>query len=189
MRLFGRKEETEQEEKISPEQESMIQAIAPEEPEKTEQSSRKNQQDSLAFRWYGAYGLLACVCDGMGGLAYVDTPLKGIELQKGDLILLCSDGFYREYPEAALIQRLQLMDEDNFTEWAAILAGEVAARRPPHMDNTSLILIRYNKALCHVNQKMTNRGIINRAEIINSSEISNSAETSNNKTIHNEIIK
>lgn len=378
MRLFGRKEETEkeelqrkkknrkmrnQEEKNIPEQESVIQAIAPEEPEKTEQSSReeaapdaagertteqiapemeipeglqvsaasligsrKNQQDSLAFRGYGAYGLLASVCDGMGGLgggeqasqtacdglfhcfeksmkmqqkppepadfflrtaeildgavtglhgndgrplgagttitavlirdeilywlsvgdskiyliregqiqclttphnyhmllrkrlqsglitneeyeqelprrealvsylgmgglAYVDTPLKGIELQKGDLILLCSDGFYREYPEAALIQRLQLMDEDNFTEWASILAGEVAARRPPHMDNTSLILIRYNKAQCHVDQKMTNRGIINRVEIINSSEISNSAETSNNKTIHNEIIK
>ena len=112
---------------------------------------------------------------GMGGLAYVDTPLKGIELLDGDLILLCSDGFYREYPEAALIQRLQTMDEDDFTEWASILAGEVAVRRPPHMDNTSLILIRYNKKLHHVDQNMTNPEIID-------------SEIGNNETIHNEII-
>ena len=43
------------------------------------------------------------------------------------------------------------------------------------MDNTSLILIRYNKKLHHVDQNMTNPEIID-------------SEIGNNETIHNEII-
>ena len=169
MRLFGRKEKTEkeeqrrekknrrtwnQEEKNIPEQESVIQAIAPDEPGKTEQSSReeaapdaagertteqiapemeipeglqvsaasligsrKNQQDSLAFRGYGAYGLLASVCDGMGGLGGGEQASQ-----------TACDGLFHCFEKT---MKMQQMPEpaDFFLHAAELLDGSVAGLR------------------------------------------------------------
>ena len=79
---------------------------------------------------------------GMNGLKYMDVSMEGIDLEPGDQILLCSDGFYRQCPEENLAEQLDQLTGDPET-YASQLAENVIRNQPRGMDNTTLILITY----------------------------------------------
>ena len=78
----------------------------------------------------------------MNGLKYMDVSMEGIDLEPGDQILLCSDGFYRQCPEENLAEQLDQLTGDPET-YASQLAENVIRNQPRGMDNTTLILITY----------------------------------------------
>lgn len=79
---------------------------------------------------------------GMGGLKYMDVSPNGCPLLPGDMVVLCSDGFYRQCPFQSLPQRVASLAGE-FETYASQLARQVIENQPPRMDNTSLILLQY----------------------------------------------
>lgn len=82
---------------------------------------------------------------GMGGLKYIDAAPEAFPLEPGDLVLLCSDGFYRQCTPSEMVEALAeaVQSGKAFEQTAKELADQVLQHQPRHMDNTSLILLRW----------------------------------------------
>lgn len=82
---------------------------------------------------------------GMGGLSLVDINLQPFQLQRGDLILLCSDGLTKSLTDSQ-IQHFALDLPGDLEICARTLTHKAfELRKGAHQDNTSVIIIRYNQ--------------------------------------------
>lgn len=77
---------------------------------------------------------------GTGDLPKLQVTETPICLEKGDLLLLCSDGLYRTLPEEEILQLL--IQSPSIDDVADALIGAVESRALPHQDNTTLLLIQ-----------------------------------------------
>ena len=78
---------------------------------------------------------------GAGDLAYVDTNLSPLVLLDGDVILLCSDGLYKNLSEE-LIKEI-LSREDNIDNIAENLTQAASQNAKGSLDNTTVIVLKY----------------------------------------------
>ena len=83
---------------------------------------------------------------GIGGVRYIDISSKGVSLLDGDMIVLCSDGFYRTVSEAELVDALFDFGEDT-QETAEALTDLAISKDKRNQDNTSVIVLRYHESL------------------------------------------
>lgn len=81
---------------------------------------------------------------GMGNISIMDAYPKPVELQEGDIILLCSDGLYKALSEQQITEIIRSYPGDLNTaakvlqEQAALAAGRV-------QDNTSIVMLSYRE--------------------------------------------
>lgn len=79
---------------------------------------------------------------GMGNLRLIDCSQEAIVLEKGDRVLLCSDGLYRSLTEEEILNIVK--KERNVQEAANALTRQVMGRAAvKSQDNTSVVLIQY----------------------------------------------
>jgi serine/threonine protein phosphatase PrpC len=64
---------------------------------------------------------------------------KGIELQEGDILLLCSDGFWEPLDDAQLGS---MIDKGQLNNALNALAERAEATSYPHSDNTTAVALR-----------------------------------------------
>ena len=83
---------------------------------------------------------------GIGGVRYIDINSKGVSLLDGDMIILCSDGFYRTVPEEELLDVLFDCGQ-NTQETAEELTDLAISKNKRNQDNTSVIVLRYHESL------------------------------------------
>lgn len=79
---------------------------------------------------------------GIGGLPLIDTARAPMELQTGDVILLCSDGLYKTLEE----EQIQVIVEEsggNMDIAARRLCQEACRLAVRRQDNTTVVVIRY----------------------------------------------
>lgn len=79
---------------------------------------------------------------GIGGVSLMDVIEKPFSLQKGDIIILCSDGLYRSLSDAEIFGIVS----QNITDMPAAanaLTAAAMAKNFVHQDNTSVITVRY----------------------------------------------
>ena len=86
------------------------------------------QKDSLA------------ACIGKSDLSMFDYSKNGFALQDGDTLLLCSDGVYNALGHDELAQNIA----GNPMADAERIKNLVQAKRVPHQDNNTLIIVTYN---------------------------------------------
>lgn len=79
---------------------------------------------------------------GMGDLKYIDGSLRPAEVQRGDRILLMSDGVFRAVPEAEISAILRQYPE--VEQAASVLENRVLAAQNPKQDNFTAVLISYD---------------------------------------------
>lgn len=77
---------------------------------------------------------------GKGELPKLQITETPVILEKGDLLLLCSDGLYRTLSEEEILQLL--IQSPSVEDAADALIGAVENRALPHQDNTTLLLIQ-----------------------------------------------
>lgn len=78
---------------------------------------------------------------GMGELKYIDFSLKSVCLQRGDRILLMSDGVFNTLSEPEMAKILSTYADS--VEAAAAIETAVLAHNSPHQDNFSAVIIDY----------------------------------------------
>lgn len=79
---------------------------------------------------------------GIGGVTLMDIIEKPFKLQKGDVIILCSDGLYRSLSDAEIFSIVQ-QNIKNMPAAANNLTAAAMAKNFVHQDNTSVITVRY----------------------------------------------
>ena len=79
---------------------------------------------------------------GIGNVRLMDINKTPFRLEKGDMVLVCSDGLYNCLPDGQIFSLLK-KESRNIQETAARLIQEVNLAGKRYQDNTSLILIRY----------------------------------------------
>jgi PPM family protein phosphatase len=79
---------------------------------------------------------------GMNGLEILDINAKGLSLQKGDTVLLSSDGLFRTLSEDEIA--FIIKENQNDMELAAhILIAKAFDKNKPYQDNMSAVLMAY----------------------------------------------
>ena len=79
---------------------------------------------------------------GIGEVRLMDINKTPFMLEKGDMVLVCSDGLYNCLSDEQIYSLLK-KGSRNIQESAARLIQEVNLAAKRHQDNTSLILVRY----------------------------------------------
>lgn len=79
---------------------------------------------------------------GIGNLSLIDTNTDTITLQRGDSILLCSDGLYRSIDEDEMLYIIQKYK--NIQDAANALTDYSSEKSNDGQDNTSVILMQYS---------------------------------------------
>ncbi len=79
---------------------------------------------------------------GIGGMDYMDISAKPIQLQEGDIVLLCSDGLYRSLTQREMIDIVQYAGKDMQTA-ASRLTEAAIQKGNRHQDNTTVVLLQY----------------------------------------------
>lgn len=79
---------------------------------------------------------------GIGGLKYIDINQKPIELNRGDYIILCSDGLYRTLNDQEMLKIVTKSGND-MQSAAELLVNSAIEKKKKHQDNTSVITIKY----------------------------------------------
>lgn len=79
---------------------------------------------------------------GMDGVKYIDVNMNPIELQRGDIIMLCSDGIYKSLSDSQVCAMIR--DNDLDMNIAADRTTAMALRYGVRgQDNTTVILLSY----------------------------------------------
>ena len=81
---------------------------------------------------------------GMGNVKMVDVNETPIKLQENDIVILCSDGLYKRLPDADIAEIIKY-DVPDMNRAARHLNEVVMQRTKRSQDNTSIILMQYNK--------------------------------------------
>lgn len=81
---------------------------------------------------------------GMGDMNLMDINIQPFALQKEDKILLCSDGLYKCLSENEISQIVQ-QEGDDLERTVAALMNRVETSGARHIDNTSIVMLSYNK--------------------------------------------
>lgn len=79
---------------------------------------------------------------GMGDLKYIGGLLRPAEVQRGDRILLMSDGVFRAVSEAEIGAILRQYPDAE--QAASVLENRVLAAQNPKQDNFTAVLISYD---------------------------------------------
>lgn len=79
---------------------------------------------------------------GLGHIERIDINQKPFLLEKGDYILLCSDGLYKAMNEE-LIRQTVLLYADDVSEAAEALTATAACMGGSRQDNTTVIIMKY----------------------------------------------
>lgn len=77
---------------------------------------------------------------GNGHLSFVDVNTKGFSLQKGDVLVLCSDGVYNSISNAEMIEYLEFDPQVA----ADKIVKKVLAKKMEGQDNLTIMIINYN---------------------------------------------
>lgn len=77
---------------------------------------------------------------GIDGVPLADTEKKGIGLQAGDVVVLCSDGLYKALPEAE-IQEIIRRYEDKPEFLPGVLTASALDKWHRHQDNTTVVVL------------------------------------------------
>lgn len=78
---------------------------------------------------------------GMGMLKHVDTMARPIRTQKGDRVILSSDGVFNTLPDSMI--EAVLAENPDPVQAAQRLEAAVLERRNPHQDNFTAVIISY----------------------------------------------
>lgn len=78
---------------------------------------------------------------GIGNLSLVDGNREAIRMERGDMILLCSDGLYKCLEAAEILEIMRR--NDDVQEAANALTQYSVSRARGSQDNTSVVLIKY----------------------------------------------
>lgn len=78
---------------------------------------------------------------GIGGLTYVDTNQAPVTLQDGDMLLLCSDGLYRNLSEDMICELMK--EKADVNRIAENLTTAALLNAKGSQDNTTAIVLRY----------------------------------------------
>lgn len=79
---------------------------------------------------------------GMGNLSLIDGNQEAIQMERGDMVLLCSDGLYKSISEEEILGIA--LKYKNVQKMALALTDYVAEKKLPSQDNTSVIILRYS---------------------------------------------
>ena len=79
---------------------------------------------------------------GLGHIERIDINEKPFFLEKGDYILLCSDGLYKTMDEDMIRQTVSLYSDD-VSEAAEVLTATAACMGGSRQDNTTVIIMKY----------------------------------------------
>ncbi|MGN0465769.1 MAG: PP2C family protein-serine/threonine phosphatase [Lachnospiraceae bacterium] len=79
---------------------------------------------------------------GMGNIKLIDINQNPFSLQKGDMVLLCSDGLYKSFSDREIQDILELGSE-KFEQLATILTETVLKYGKKPLDNCSILLVKY----------------------------------------------
>ncbi len=79
---------------------------------------------------------------GMGNLSLIDGNRETIWLNRGDMVLLCSDGLYKSMSEEEILGIM--LKYKNVQKMAAALTDAVTEKGFSSQDNTSVIVLRYS---------------------------------------------
>jgi len=79
---------------------------------------------------------------GMGGLKHFDISKNEIELHRNDVVIMCSDGFYRSVDESEMSEIIQRYI-DHLEFLPNVLTATAFDKGKIHQDNTSVITIKY----------------------------------------------
>lgn len=79
---------------------------------------------------------------GIGGVEYINLCENPITLQKGDCVLLCSDGLYRTLSEAEILHILHTATEP-MSVAAQRLVDAAIAKHKRHQDNTTVVVLKF----------------------------------------------
>ena len=76
---------------------------------------------------------------GQEAIAEIDFSRKGLPMMDGDVLLLCSDGFYQAVPEEEI---QQLLGTGNVQRQTENLLKQVLKKKIEHQDNATLLMVR-----------------------------------------------
>lgn len=79
---------------------------------------------------------------GMGGVSLTDIISLPVNLQPGDIVMLCSDGLYRSVSDEEILQIVS-GNSENMQKAAESLTQFAMMKNNPYQDNTSVVLARY----------------------------------------------
>lgn len=79
---------------------------------------------------------------GAGQLPYIDLNRKPIELEDGDIIILCSDGLYKNLSEEQ-IKGMFTSENENMERAAQMLTTAASMNAAGSQDNTTVIVLKY----------------------------------------------
>lgn len=80
---------------------------------------------------------------GAGGLEYVDINQAPVELHDGDMLLLCSDGLYKNLSEEAMTEIMQ--ESGDMDEVAENMTAAALVNARGSQDNTTVIILKYKQ--------------------------------------------
>lgn len=80
---------------------------------------------------------------GIGGLPIIDTNMKAIQMEKGDILLLCSDGLYKSLDEQQILAIVEESGE-NMQIASKRLCDEAYRLATKKQDNTTVVAIMYS---------------------------------------------
>ena len=78
---------------------------------------------------------------GMGKISLIDTSPEKIVLQKDDVLLLCSDGLYKNMEKEEILHTVQ--QYQNMKEAVDALIKKTISKRRDNQDNITVVLIKY----------------------------------------------
>jgi protein phosphatase len=79
---------------------------------------------------------------GMGGVKMMDINSTPFKLEKGDFVVMCSDGLYRTLSDQ-IIKEIVRIYKGNIQNACEKLISAVIERDNPSQDNTSVIILKY----------------------------------------------
>lgn len=83
---------------------------------------------------------------GIGDVRLMDVSQEPIELQLGDIVLLCSDGITKTLPDEQ-IQKIIMNDMKPMEEKAQLLVGAAIRGNTHSQDNTSVAILQYKETI------------------------------------------
>lgn len=105
-------------------------------------SNGEISQDEFMEKSKNAEALISYV--GMGNVSLMDINVKPFELLENDMVLLCSDGLYKRLSETD-IREIISYEEPDMNRAARRLTEVVMQRTVRTQDNTSIVLMQYNR--------------------------------------------
>lgn len=81
---------------------------------------------------------------GIGNTPIIDVSQQGVDLLENDIIILCSDGLYKRLSDADIFNTVML-EEPDMKRAAKRLTDVVMMRTERSQDNTSVVVMQYNR--------------------------------------------